>query len=945
MATATSSTALPAVPDQAPQPSSTSPALVSSQHRATPNGSSAPVTEGVLHPGLRLDMRNANGAQRDGRVRNPIPSKLKGKTDEKKGNFNVMHMDISNSGESQARYDAAKRSSENTALQAKLAETDHYVSHHRRANYARAKSISDSATPAPPPPPVLRNRNLAPEDVKAEQARLLTLLRTLPHANIVDQICKALAFFGGIPDAPPPPDGKFPDSGEANGSGHLFVGWLSEIFPDLERPRRPALQLSAPPKRPRGRPKGSKATKARRDKGVKKGAKAVDGSPTAHALDQQDGDEDGWEDVNDSLVVADREADSVEDRVLSLLQTTHPSAVPLETPATGGSSAFTSINPASMDAASTTKKRGRPKGSKNRQREAGTQDAPHDQTELSVAPTTTATFQPPVAVDTTQSATATPSKRVTGGRAKGGKKKATNANATVDAVSGPQVPAPPIGTSTSYIPPPTLPLAATRPPITTAPGAINGSSSKTKRTQLPSQTQTSASTQFPPPAQPAPQVKESAITGAKRKRQNNKPAGKAVNAMGTEGSTGAVFDNNQAAPPLTPTLDPGNPSQNQSQANSMPTTNSIAAPPAKRPRKSTTTASKRKSTTAISGDVTSSAPSADSAPSQQPIPAKNTTKPNRPHVEGLEAHYEHFAALQSNNDQPQAYGNQPQQQLPATNVSTSSASAEGLEAHYERFQSLQNRQQSVPQTAPQNANPRQQSRQIHAQAVQPTSPAPPQLSKTPQMGTLPSQQQNNRPATNTPNYYAQSQTPAFVVQQGSYSASQRQSQNTSTSSPGTGLVSHVTHSPQYATQNSNSPLMSNDTTFRGSPSLGFASRRTPSASPMDNTYRTNNIANQSFANPRQTPATSHAGVPPGYSSFADNGFLDLQSFDSTNGNNMGLGGTGSYTIGSSNVQRNNSASNTGAAYANAAMTNGTYDQNGLNKGALNTAYRGQARWS
>src|ERR1700712_461578 len=116
MATASSSAiAVLAAPDPA---SDAPPAGLTTETdpNATPNGSAAAPTDAAVHPGLRMDMRTSNGAQRDGRVRNPIPSKLKGKTDEKKGNFNVMHMDITNRTESQARYDAAKRSSESTAL-------------------------------------------------------------------------------------------------------------------------------------------------------------------------------------------------------------------------------------------------------------------------------------------------------------------------------------------------------------------------------------------------------------------------------------------------------------------------------------------------------------------------------------------------------------------------------------------------------------------------------------------------------------------------------------------------------------------------------------------------------------------------------------------------------------------------------------------------------------
>lgn len=935
--------AAPAVSDHPGENTSASPHLASGQQLiTTPNGSGTPGPDGILHPGLRLDMRNANGAQRDGRVRNPIPSKLKGKTDEKKGNFRVMHMDISNTSESQARYDAAKRSSENTALQAKMAETDHYVSHHRRANYARSKSQKEPDAPAQPlvlPP---RTAHLTADEVKTEQARLLTLLRTLPHANIVDQICKALAFFGGIPDAPPPVDGKFPDSGDYNGPGNLFVGWLSEIFPDLERPRRPVVQLSAPPKRPRGRPKGSKATKARKDKGIKKNTKGPDGTIlTGPDGDHQPGDDEGWEDVNDSVLDVSRHGESVEDRVL-LLQTPPQNPAASSALPASGPSGFTSINPASTPVTSV-KKRGRPKGSKNKAKEPNVQGTPQ-QAEASAgpAPTTTSTFQPAVNIDSTP----TPAVEATKKKPRGGKKKAANDAASASAQQPPTSQA---GTSTSYIPPPTLPIGATMTPVP-AQAAVRAASSTAERTNLPSQIQNldtpeihqSVSQTTP---QVTPQVKESTITGAKRKRQNNKPATKTTDYLGGDHSVDSRQPDTSGQA-HTAGLNMSTHGQPQPHANTTPVADSTTpVPPAKKPRKSNVGPMKRKSTTGTPGDL-SSVVSSDHISNQTTSQTNDNTSQTRPQPEGLQAHLERFASLQSNNDQTQTYGaQQPTQQQVSNSVNTSSAPVEGLEAHYERFASMPSRQHSTQQTT----NARQQSRQVSQQHPgQSASPVPPQISKTPQMATLPSQQQN-RASTNTPNYYAlQNQTPGFVVQQGSYTTNQRQSQNTSTSSPGTGLVSHVTHSPQYATQSSNSPLMSNETAFRGSPSLGFAPRRTTSASPMDNTYRTNSVTSQGFANPRQAPATTHAGVTSGF--YNDNSLFDLQGFDSTSGSNIGLGSTGSYNMGNGNVQRTNSASNNSSAYTNTSMTNGTYDQTGLNKGAMNNGsmnnnYRNQARWA
>jgi hypothetical protein len=203
-----------------------------------------------------------------------------------------MHMDMSGSAGPNdiPRGEAAQRTSENTAQAARAAaNNDSYKGVKRRRNEAsmnvqptqdeRLIQPSPSfASPSQPQQEVIhRTRALTSEETKYEQARLLTLLRSINPLTVVDQICRALAFFGGIPGAPPLENGGFPESADANGSGMLFVGWLSEIFPELERkPWRPEVlkprEFNRGP-RPRGRPKGSKASKVRKDKGIKKGPK------------------------------------------------------------------------------------------------------------------------------------------------------------------------------------------------------------------------------------------------------------------------------------------------------------------------------------------------------------------------------------------------------------------------------------------------------------------------------------------------------------------------------------------------------------------------------------------------------------------------------------------------------------------------------------------------
>ncbi|KAF4464637.1 DNA binding domain with preference for A T rich regions [Fusarium albosuccineum] len=338
----------------------------------------------------------------DGRIRNPVPSKLKGKTDGRQGNFSVMQIDVPRP-EMTERDLAAKRTSEGTAAAARLASTQGY----------RHPKRSRPSLPMPPPPiqprehpsivlpavprPIPRPPPLPPaatadkpavgeatthevdteptttsktsaDDTKAEQARLLTLLRSLHPVLVVDQLCKALAYFGGIPGAPPPDDGVFPQSASANGSGSLFIAWISEIFPHLDNAGQNSATQTTPVippvgasgassagnaapvtvKRSRGRPKGSKSSKVRKDKGIKK--KGVSSSapvqtngtvPEATPTDQ----------VPDTS-----QQPTASDQGQTTAVTQPTSAVQPATPHTG-------------------RKRGRPKGSKNKPKsQPGTQD-------------------------------------------------------------------------------------------------------------------------------------------------------------------------------------------------------------------------------------------------------------------------------------------------------------------------------------------------------------------------------------------------------------------------------------------------------------------------------------------------------------------------------------------------------------------------------------------
>ncbi|AEO54203.1 hypothetical protein MYCTH_42822 [Thermothelomyces thermophilus ATCC 42464] len=369
------------LPNQASAPAHVSGGTSASAAALVPVASSGTVPP--FEPNLQDSL---NGPHRDGRIRNPVPSKLKGKTDGSKGNFGVMQIEVAGRTEAMDRDAEAKRTSESTELAAKRAFEDGYVSL-RRSRFVHlpdepvAKPFVPAQTAPPAPVRVQRRTPLGPEETKSEQARLLTLLRSLHPVLVVDQICKALAFFGGIPGAPPPEAGGFPESAEANGPGSLFVGWIAEIFPKLggdysQQTLDPTLQLDNPPpvKRKRGRPKGSKATKARKDKGVKKGPKPSTSGDQAQTSGVAD---ESWADINDSGAEG---ADEVDANVMLLAQAANPQSqlrdsrlnVGPMTPTQTSGAARTALPETSVvggvatGGTPTTRKRGRPKGSKNR---------------------------------------------------------------------------------------------------------------------------------------------------------------------------------------------------------------------------------------------------------------------------------------------------------------------------------------------------------------------------------------------------------------------------------------------------------------------------------------------------------------------------------------------------------------------------------------------------
>lgn len=412
---------------------------------------------------------------RDARIKDPVPKKLKGQANSVNGNFGILQMDLGAGHESPLERDElAKRASESTELAAMRA----YQSGHRVSTVKRfvrvpagdpaawdsycAASTADQRAPQSASPPSARVRALTATETKEEQARLLTLLRSLSPSLVVDQICKALAYFGGIPGAKPPSDGVFPKSELANGSGSGFVGWIAEIFPKLpnetthamkampqtiaaaptstatdSQPDAPAAAVSsfpsdgAPPnpqptednpaadateppvstKRPRGRPKGSKASKTRSDKGVKKGPlkarqslAAVNGDASAvHDLPPSDlrHGEDSWVDVDDDSMLDggvggnlffQTSADAVDGTRAhsNSVSGTRLVSVP-------GLDALTANANATLSTTDPPRKRGRPKGSKNRPK-VPPSDAPENEVASAYAGRPTVTPIPPPVV-------------------------------------------------------------------------------------------------------------------------------------------------------------------------------------------------------------------------------------------------------------------------------------------------------------------------------------------------------------------------------------------------------------------------------------------------------------------------------------------------------------------------------------------------------------------
>lgn len=179
-----------------------------------------------------LGLRHDGGLLQDAHARNGIPSKIQHLAPEQDSNFSVMQIGLPLN-----REEAARLTSERTVAAAKTYDQTGYYSTIRKQRLRWAKTLAQAQCSsiedvARTQNMIRRTTPLSPSETKFEQARLLTLLRSLDPATVVDQICKATSYFGGVQmDAPLDCD-SFPPSETGYGSGANFVGWLAEIFPN-----------------------------------------------------------------------------------------------------------------------------------------------------------------------------------------------------------------------------------------------------------------------------------------------------------------------------------------------------------------------------------------------------------------------------------------------------------------------------------------------------------------------------------------------------------------------------------------------------------------------------------------------------------------------------------------------------------------------------------------
>jgi len=864
------------------------------------------------------------GPNRDGRVRNPVPSKLKGKTDNKQGNFGVMHMGTSPSKKTDShgkdsaaeRDAAARRTSENTASRAKAAQQEKYVPPKKRSLEAGLAEIGNRGSPFA----ISKNndrsraRPLAPDETKFEQARLLTLLRSIQPLTVVDQLCKAIAYFGGIPGAPPPEDGIFPESANTRETGALFIGWVAEIFPDVAQ-RSPEVPLREPP-----------ASKKKSRPSVAKKASDV---PEPQAPNSQNGFGFGpavvpsWGTQHPAstaphLPVA---PDNVQAQATGLHQvpnTANASVGDASTPAK------TQKQDTSADA-SAKKRRGRPKGSTNKKGKDGANgDVPVNNNE-----DLDTTVNDPM-IDPQLQTTAQAVMSASTNAYAGGYPNPTDPSMPMKPIQHYQYPVQNWSSQqknqTGQAAPPSEELSPQERAILEAfrnPGTDNMSNAIVAATA-------------PVATMGGPSQISTENAPKKRKRATNKPKATAAVAAvdGLNSSVAAASTHASTNLIGTPNMQKTNDqtlqqTQTQTSPQWTPSTKQTPIlPPAKKarvrkpkpPAPSKDTPTQPQATASVTASTPTITP--NTIPDSQPAASQPTTQPvSRPPVEGLEAHYERFANYQQQSGrsntpthpqhqrQQSKPGSVPPQQttplLPHQQVQMQQQkSQQGIQSNAQKYdiKTSQNPLSTRPSsTGMYNAQRNQAAsygQQYPSQASQLYAghQASPQLSNATTSDTTTTMSSinpmgNASSVTNALSNTAPSNN-SYARSYGSSSLSQASPQFPQPTN------SYRTASPHTISQPA--PTYShNDNNFRTS--AHSITQPTTSYAQSDNSYRaptSHSLAQPTttYTSARSQPSTTHQNP---YNSFSDSSFLDLPGLDSmghssgnSNTSNSGLGLSG-----------------------------------------------------
>ncbi|KAK0104731.1 hypothetical protein ONS95_005002 [Cadophora gregata] len=863
------------------------------------------------------------GPNKDGRVRNPVPSKLKGKTDNKQGNFGVMHMGMSPGKKTEVqgqgrdaaaeRDAAARRTSENTASRAKAAQSEKYVPPKKRGLDASLNADTRSRnSPFGGSRDAQRSRPLAPDETKSEQARLLTLLRSINPVTVVDQICKAVAYFGGIPGAPPPEDGIFPESANTRETGALFIGWLAEIFPDLT-PKSPEVSKDLAAKR-KGRPsKGVKDTPSAESSEAPNSRNGYGYGPAVSAP--------SWG-LPQSLALVNT---PVAASTIPLGEPKfHIPEQTLEQP-----SPTTPAKNQAEDSSSTNKRRrGRPKGSRNKgkdgQPDSETANMTDGQNQGQASPhvqsTTAKVAQPSPAIATT----ASPMASSFGSTSNTALKTVQNNHVQNNQYSGQRWQA-------------SNQLNQTNSAAIVAP---TDELSPEERAVL------EAFRHHPPGIQQVQQVVPSPIvppkiappeTGQKRKRAPAKPK---TNPTPTPKYSTENLPQTNHPPILPPGRDNsmgvakdalqwtsvGPAAAAAAAATTTTTTTTTNAsitptiPPAKRPRQrkpkppaNTETPSRNQTASVVSTATPpippSTIPDSQATSSQQSIqqtaPQSNqqsmpqTTSVSRPAAEGLEAHYNYFQQQQQQNGRSNT-PTMPQQQV------------QQHSRQHSKPQSI-TPQQSTPQMQQQNLMQHQKSQQGQ-QVTQQTSHRDDSQKMTQSGSARPSStgfySQGNQPASATFSQQYPSHQPSQLY--GTHQASPQLSNTTSNSYRTSTTHTMAQASPQFSqaentyrtssphTLGHPSPSFSQTGTNYRNPSANTLAQHSPTVTQAENSYRNPSSHSIAQASPSYTTARSHSQSQPShqshYNHFSDSSYIDLPTLESLGHS----GGVGNTSVGLSN---------------------------------------------